>query len=259
MSVDRTGKHLLVANYSGSIAVLPIENDGRLGMATSIVRHEGSSVNRERQQGPHAHCIAMDRGNRFALAADLGLDKLFVYRFDAAVGKLTPNEPAFYQTAPGAGPRHFIFHPNGKFVYLINEMASTIDALSYDADSGKLERLQTVSTLPNDFHGPSTTAEVAIDPAGRFLYGSNRGHDTIAQFSIDGATGRLKFVERIAGGGKTPRSFGIEPTGRYLLSANQDSDLVAVMSIDPRNGRLHPTGETISVGAPVAVVFVPAK
>ncbi len=258
LSFDRTGKFVFVANYSGSVAVLPVGEDGHVGKATDFVADHGSSVNPQRQEGPHAHSIAIDPANRFVLAADLGLDKLLVYRFDAAAGKLSPNEPAFFSTAPGAGPRHFAFHPNGKFVYLINELNSTIDALSYDAAAGALKLLQTVSTLPKDFHGGNTAAEIEIDPAGRFLYGSNRGHDSLAQFAIDAATGRLTFVARYPSGGKTPRGFAIDPTGRYLICGSQDSNRVVVMRVDRQDGRLTPTEHAVEIGAPVTVVFVPA-
>jgi 6-phosphogluconolactonase len=258
LSFDATGKFVFVANYSGSIAVFPVEADGRVGKATDFVAHHGSSANPQRQEGPHAHSIAIDPANRFVLAADLGLDKLFVYRFDASAGKLSPNEPAFFSTAPGAGPRHFAFHPNGKIVYLINELNSTIDALSYDAAAGTLKSLQTVSTLPKDFHGGNTTAEIEIDPAGRFLYGSNRGHDSLAQFAIDGATGKLTFVARYPSGGKTPRGFALDPTGHFLVCGSQDSNRVVVMRVDPKDGRLTPTEASLEVGAPVSVVFVPA-
>jgi 6-phosphogluconolactonase len=260
VAVDRTGSDVLVANYSGgSIAVCPIKEDGRLGEATAFVQHEGSSINRMRQREPHAHSINVSPDNRFAIAADLGLDKLLIYRFDAAKGTLAPNDPPFAAVKPGSGPRHFTFHPSGRFAYAINELASTVMAFSYDAARGALSELQTVSTLPSGFLGDSTTAEVQVDAAGRFLYGSNRGHDSIAVFAIDAATGTLTPVEYVSTRGRTPRNFRIDPTGRYLFAANQDSGNVAIFRIDARTGRLTATGKALEVGSPVCVKFVPVE
>jgi 6-phosphogluconolactonase len=257
VAVDRTGSDVLVANYSGgSIAVCPIKEDGRLGEATAFVQHEGSSINRLRQREPHAHSINVSPDNRFAIAADLGLDKLLIYRFDAAKGTLAPNDPPFAAVKPGSGPRHFTFHPSGRFAYAINELASTVTAFSYDAARGALSELQTVSTLPGGFLGDSTTAEVQVDAAGRFLYGSNRGHDSIAVFAIDAATGTLTPVEHVSTRGRTPRNFGIDPTGGYLFAANQDSGNVAILRIDAQTGRLTATGKVLEVGSPVSVKFV---
>ncbi|MGO9094127.1 MAG: lactonase family protein [Bryobacteraceae bacterium] len=260
VAVDRTGSYVLVANYSGgSIAVCPIKKGGRLGEATAFVQHEGSSVNRLRQREPHAHSINVSPDNRFAIAADLGLDKLLIYRFDAAKGTLAPNDPPFAAVKPGSGPRHFTFHPSGRFAYAINELASTVTAFSYDAARGALSELQTVSTLPGGFLGDSTTAEVQVDAAGRFLYGSNRGHDSIAVFAIDAATGTLTPVEYVSTRGRTPRNFRIDPTGAYLFAANQDSGNVAIFRIDAQTGRLTATGKALEVGSPVCVKFVPAE
>lgn len=260
VAVDHTGRDLLVANYGGgSVAVCPIHSDGRLGEATAFVQHTGSSVNPQRQREPHAHSINVSPDNRFAIVADLGLDKLLVYRFDAASGSLAPNDPPFAAVKPGSGPRHFTFHPNGKFAYVINELASTVTAFSYDAARGALTALQTVSTLPKDFTGSSTTAEVQVDPAGKFLYGSNRGHDSIAVFAIDPAKGTLTPVERVSTQGKTPRNFRIDPTGSYLFAANQASGNVVIFRIDAKTGRLTPTGQVLSVPSPVCVKFVPAN
>jgi len=254
---DKTGKSLLVANYSGgSVAVLPVLEDGRLGDASALVQHAGSSVNPERQQGPHAHSINLSPDNRFAIAADLGLDQLLVYRWDPAKGALAPNNPPFAKVNPGAGPRHLAFHPSGRFAYLINEMQSTVSAFAYDAARGILRELQTISTLPKDFAGDNTTAEVQVHPTGEFLYGSNRGHDSIAVFAIDAGKGTLTPVDHVAMRGKTPRNFGIDPTGSYLLAANQDSDSILVFRIDPKTGRLTPTGQVLEVPSPVCVKFV---
>jgi 6-phosphogluconolactonase len=266
LSVDQDGRSVLVANYGGgSVAVIGVEADGRLGTSTSFIQHRGSSVNPRRQEGPHAHGIYLDAANRFAFVPDLGLDQILIYRFDAdpaSAGRrsLTPiDPPPFAALPPGAGPRHLAFHPNGQFAYVINELKSTVTAFSYDAARGRLSELQTVSTLPVDFKGESTTAEIAVHPGGRFLYGSNRGHDSLAVFAIDAATGKLSFVEHQPTLGKTPRSFAIDPGGAFLLAANQDSDDVVVFRLDAGNGKLSPAGRSIQVGTPVCVLFAPGR
>jgi 6-phosphogluconolactonase len=257
VALDKTGKYVLVANYSGgNMAVFPIDENGRLGEASAFVQHTGSSVNRERQEGPHAHWIDLSPDSRFAIAVDLGLDQLLVYRFDPAKGSLTPNNPPFAKVEPGAGPRHFAFHPSGKFGYVINEMQSTITAFSYNAAKGTLRSLQTVSTLPKDFSGNNDTAEIQVHPSGRFLYGSNRGHDSIAVFAIDRRKGTLKPVEYVPTQGKTPRNFAIDPTGSRLFVANQNSGNIVVFRIDAKTGHLTPTGQMLEVPSPVCVTFV---
>ena len=257
LAVDRTGRNVLAANYGGgSVVCLPIEPDGRLGEATSSVQHEGSSVNPRRQSGPHAHCINLDAANRFAVSADLGLDKVLVYRFDAAAGKLAPNDPPWAKVAPGAGPRHFAFHPSARFAYVINELDSTVTAFRYDAKGGALTSVETVSTLPDGFDGQNTTAEIEVHPSGRFLYGSNRGHDSIVIFAVDGEKGTLRYVGHQSTGGKTPRNFGVDPTGRYLLAANQATDNIVVLRVDAETGQLHETGHSVSVPSPVCVVMM---
>ncbi|RMG38618.1 MAG: lactonase family protein [Planctomycetota bacterium] len=254
--VDSAGRFVLVANYSGgSVCVLPISADGRVGEAVSLVQHEGSSVDPARQRGPHAHSINLDATNRFAIAADLGLDKLLVYRFDRATGRLLPNDPPWVSVRPGSGPRHFTFHPNGRWAYVINELASTITALTFDAKTGRLKPFQTVSTVPADFDGANTTAEVRVHPGGRWLYGSNRGHDSIAVFAIDQDSGRLKLIQHHPSGGKTPRNFAPDPSGRWLLVANQNSDNVVVLRVDADTGRLTPTDVELEVADPVCVRF----
>ncbi len=256
--VDRAGKNVLVANYGGgSVAVLPIGDDGHLKEASAFVQHVGSSVNPRRQQGPHAHSVNVDPANRFAFVADLGLDKVLVYRFDAAQGTLAPNEEPWARVDPGAGPRHFAFHPSGKFAYVINELASTVTAFAYDAQRGSLRSLQTISTLPRDFDGDNTTAEVQVHPTGRFLYGSNRGHDSIAVFRIDAGTGALAHVGNVSTGGSTPRNFGMDPTGAYLLAANQATDNIVVFRIDAATGALTPTGHSVDVPKPVCIKMIP--
>ena len=260
LAVDKTGKNVLVANYGGgSVAVLPIKEDGRVGEASCFLQHKGSSVDPKRQQGPHAHSVNLDPRQRFALVPDLGLDEVLIYRFDAAKGALAPNDPPFAKVAPGAGPRHLAFHPNGKFGYVISEMGSTVTVFAYDGARGSLKELQVISTLPKDFAGQSTTAEIAVHPNGRFLYGSNRGDDSIAVFAIDPGKGTLTFVDRVSTGGKTPRGFAIDPTGTWLLAANQDSDNIVVFRLNPKTGKLTPSGKVLEVGAPVSLAFVEAK
>jgi len=256
--VDRKGSHVLAANYSGgSVCVLPIGSDGRLGAATAFVQHEGRSVDPRRQTAPHAHSIHLDAANRFAFAVDLGLDKVLVYRFDAAKGTLAANEPPSASVAPGAGPRHFAFHPNGRTAYAINELDSTVTAFRYDAKRGVLATLQTVSTLPAGFSGENYPAEVQVHPSGKFLYGSNRGHDSIAVFAIDERAGTLRPVGHEPTQGKWPRHFGIDPSGACLVAANQNSGNLVVFRIDPATGVLKPTGQAAEVPAPVCVVMMP--
>jgi 6-phosphogluconolactonase len=260
ISVDATGKCLLVANYnSGSIAALPIHADGSLGEATTTIRHTGSGANPARQAGPHAHFILPSPDNRFALNCDLGLDKVFVYHLDADAAKLSPGDPPFTSVAPGSGPRHLIFSPDGKFVYVINELASTISAFNYDATNAAMTEMQTVSTLPKDFSKNNTAAEIAMLPSGKFLYASNRGHNSIAIFAVDQKSGTLTFVEHQPTQGRTPRHFAIDPTGRWLFAENQASDSVVVFAIDPDTGKLKPTGQTLAIGSPVCTVFVDEK
>jgi 6-phosphogluconolactonase len=258
--VDRQGKNVLVANYGGgTAAALPIQVDGKLAPASSTVRHTGSSVDKSRQEGPHPHSINLDASNRFAFVADLGTDKVMIYRFDPAKGTLTPNDPPAVDLPPGSGPRHFAFHPSGNFAYVINELASTITPFTYDAERGVLKTLSpkaTVSTLPPDFKGENTTAEVRVHPSGKFVYGSNRGHNSIAIFAVDPATGGLSSVGHQATGGKTPRNFNIDPDGRFLLAANQDSNTITVFRIDPNTGKLEPTPHSIEIPKPVCIRFL---
>ena len=256
ISLDKEGKFALVANYAGgSVAVLPIEADGKLRAPSSSVRHTGSGPNPQRQKEPHAHSINLDAQNKFAFAADLGLDKILVYRFDATSGKLSPNDPAHATLAPGSGPRHFAFHPTGKFAYANNELTSSVTAFAYDAAKGALSEIHTLSTLPHEVKGNST-AETVVHPSGKFLYVSNRGHDSVAIFSIDAQSGKLTSVGHQSTGCKTPRNFNIDPTGTFLLAANQSSDSVVVFRIDQTTGALAPSGSTVAIGSPVCVKFV---
>ena len=260
VALDKTGKYVLVANYDGgSVAVFPVLSDGRLGEASAVVQHSGHGPNAERQEGPHAHEIQLTPDNRFAIAADLGLDELLVYRFDAAKGVLAANDPPFAKVEPGAGPRHFALHPNGKFVYSLNEMGGSVTGFAYDARKGALRNLQTISSLPKDFKGKNDSAEIVADASGRFLYASNRGPDNIAVFAVDSTKGSLRPVEHVPTKGKAPRSFAIDPTGRYLFAANQESNNIVVFRIDPKTGRLPDTGQVLDVPSPVCVVFTPAQ
>jgi 6-phosphogluconolactonase len=257
LSVDKAGKNVLVANYgSGSVGVLPILPDGKLAAASSTMQHEGKGTDPKRQEGPHAHSINLDPANRFAFAADLGLDKIFVYKFDGAAGQLAPNDPPAAIVPPGSGPRHTAFHPDGKHAFVINEMGSTLIAFAYDAAKGVLTPTATASTLPPDYKGSSTTAEVVVHPSGKFVYGSNRGHDSIAAFAFDAAAGSLKPIGITPTGGKMPRNFNIDPTGTWLVAANQGSDSLTVFKIDAATGALTAVGTPVKVGAPVCIKFV---
>jgi 6-phosphogluconolactonase len=256
LALDGSGKFLLVANYdAGSFEVLPIRQGG-LGAPIDIIQHRGSSVNPQRQPGPHAHCVATDKNNRRVFVTDLGLDKIMIYEFDERTGKLTRNQPPSFQTKPGAGPRHFALHNNGLWAYVISELDSTMSALAYDRASGELKETQTVSTLPADFTGKSYCAELQVAPSGKFLYGSNRGHDSIVVYSIDQTTGKLSLVEHISTQGKVPRNFAIAPGGRWLLAANQNSDSVVSFAIDPKSGKLSPSGHSVEIPVPVCVAFL---
>ena len=259
LSVDEGSRFVLVANYvGGNVAVLPIQRDGSLGRATDASQYQGSGLNPERQEGPHAHCILLDRANRYAYACDLGTDKIMIHRFDSKRGKLKANIVPWVQVKPGAGPRHLAFHPGGRYVYVLNELSWTITAFIYDGKQGTLRETQTVATLPEDFAGTNTSADIHLSPSGKFLYASNRGHDSIAVFAVDEATGKLVFVERVPTGGKTPRNFAIDPTGKFLLAANQDSNTVVTFHLDAATGRLTPTGHVAKVPSPVCLKLIPA-
>ncbi len=257
--VDGAGRNVLVANYGGgSVAVLRIGPDGRLRPASALMQHEGRSVHPRRQTAPYAHSVNLDAANRFAFVADLGLDQVLVYRFRSEAGTLERHNPPFARVAPGAGPRHFAFHPSGRFAYVINELDCTITAFAYDAEQGRLHTLHSVPTLPDDFDGENTTAEIVVHPSGRFVYGSNRGHDSIAGFRVDEETGRLAPIGHTPTGGQTPRNFALDPPGRFLLAQNQASDSVVVFRIDPETGDLAPTGSRMTVPSPVCIRMMPA-
>lgn len=258
LSIDQTEEVVLVANYNGgNVAAFPIEPDGRLAPASDVVQHTGSGPHPSRQQGPHAHSITVDPTNRYAVAADLGIDKLLVYRLDLEHAKLVAHDIPSVPVHPGAGPRHLAFHPGGEYVYLINELDSTVTAFRYDAGPGRFDTLGTVSTLPQGFEGENWCADLHLSRSGRTLYGSNRGHDSIAAFQVDEATGQLTALGHTSTQGKTPRNFGIDPSGRYLLAANQDSDTVVSFRMDEQTGGLEPTGAVTQVPMPVCVLFVP--
>jgi 6-phosphogluconolactonase len=257
ITVDKTGKYVLVANCTGgSIAVFPILADGKLGEASALVQHTGHGTNPKRQEGPHPHSIDLSPDNRFAMVDDLGLDELLVYKFDAATGSLTPNDPPFAKLDAGAGPRHFALHPTGKFAYVVAEMQSTVTVFSNDEKTGTLHPMQTISSLPKGFTGENNDAEIQMHPSGKYLYASNRGHDSIAVFAIDSAKGTLTLIEYTLTRGKTPRSFEIDPTGTLLFAENQKSDNIVVFRIDAKTGRLTPTGKVLEVASPVCVKFL---
>jgi 6-phosphogluconolactonase len=257
VNIDSAGKNLLVANYgSGSASVVPIKPNGSLAEPTGFVQHTGSSINPTRQKGPHAHSINVSPDNRFAFVADLGIDKVMIYKLDIEKGTIVKNHPPFAKVQPGAGPRHFSFHPNGKYAYVINELDGTVTAFAYEPKSGALSEIQTISTLPMNFEGPNKCAEVRVHPSGKFLYGSNRGHNSIAVYQIDSTKGTLTFIEHETDDINTPRNFNIDPTGKFCLVGNQGTNSVVVFQINHNTGALEPTGNKISIGRPVCIRFL---
>ena len=258
LTLDREGRNVLVANYNGgSFECLPVQSDGRLGAPTAFVQNSGKSINPQRQEGPHAHCMTLDAADHFVFVCDLGLDKIMTCRFDASKGTLAASQPAFTSTKPGAGPRHLVFYPDGRQACVINELNSTIVRYAYDSATGALTERQTVPLLPQGFTGASTAAEIAVHPSGKFLYGSNRGDDSIAVFSMDAATGTLAYLQRVSTQGKTPRNFAIDPSGKLLFAANQNSDNIVVFNIDAASGQLAPSGQVLEAPSPVCIKFVP--
>jgi len=256
LAVDPSGQWLVAANYgSGTVALHPINSDGSLSPASNLAEHSGSGPRADRQEGPHAHSATFDPLGRFVIAADLGIDRLMVYALDRQNGKLVSCDRAATTVAPGSGPRHFVFHPSGEYAYLINELANTVVAYRCDADAGVLNPLQTLSTLPPDFIGESYCADIHAHPSGRFVYGSNRGHDSLAVFRIDSATGLMEAEGHISTGGRTPRNFAVTADGRWLLAANQDADNIVVFRLSDGGGRLEQVGEIADIPAPVCLVF----
>jgi 6-phosphogluconolactonase len=259
LSVDGKGTAVLVANYGGgSVETLPIEKNGRLGAPVSFIQHTGSSVNLDRQKEPHAHQIIVDPSNRFAYVADLGIDKVMIYRFDTAKSSLAAATPASAPLKPGAGPRHVAIAKSGRFAYVINELNCTITVFERNGATGALTEIQTASSLPPGVAQEKgfSTAEIRLAPSGAFLYGSNRGHDSISVFAVDQASGKLTFVSNTPTGGRTPRGFAIEPGGGILVAGNQNSDTVVTFKIDRASGKLTPAGASVTVGAPVDFAFV---
>lgn len=256
VTVDATGRYVLCANYSGgSVSMHPIKTDGSLGEISDFVQHVGKSVNPQRQQEPHAHSFTIDKNNRYAYACDLGKDQVLIYELDLDRGKLVPNEPAYGESHKGAGPRHFAFHPNGKIAYVINELDSTITVFRYTDITGGLDTIQAISTLPKGFEGRSHCADIHVHPTGKFVYGSNRGHDSIAIFTVDQTTGKLTANGHQSTSGSVPRNFAIDPSGSFLLAANQNTDNVVVFRINLATGQLSPTGYELTVPTPVCLRF----
>ncbi len=255
VDVDARGRFVLIANYTGgNVTVFPVERDGSLGEPADMKQYQGSSVNRERQEGPHAHCIVLDPTNRFAYSCDLGTDKIMIFRFDARNGELLPNEQPWVQIKPGAGPRHLAFYPGGKYLFVLNELHSTVTAFSRDPDRGTLQELQTLTTLPKDFTAQNSSADIHVSADGRFVYCSNRGHDSIAIFAFD-THGKLSPIGHESTRGMTPRNFAIDPRGMFLLVANQKSDNIVAFRRDQRTGRLNSTGQIVRVPSPVCLKF----
>lgn len=261
VSLDKSGRFVLVANYDGgSVATFVIQDDGSLSLMKGFVQHSGSSVDKERQEAPHAHWIGVSPDNRFALVADLGLDDVMVYKLDDVRGGLTPNTPPYAEVKPGSGPRHLAFHPNGKFVYLLTEMGSSVTTFAYAAQKGSLSPLQTVPALPKDYTGVREAAEIAVHPSGKFVYASNRGTaNSIAAYKVDPSKGTLTPAGIFSTKGQIPRNFAIDPTGQFLLAANEDSGNIVVFRIDAATGMLTPTGQVEQVPAPVCITFVPTE
>jgi len=259
VSVDATRSYAFVANYAGgTVAMLPIEDDGQLGEAADVVSHEGSGPNAGRQEAPHPHSIDPGPEDRHVYAPDLGTDRVVSYRIDFEEGRLRHEAVPDAEVQSGAGPRHLDFHPNGRFCYLINELDSTIVAFEYDPETGALEEIQTVGTLPDEFDGHNQCADIHVHPSGEWLYGSNRGHDSIAIYGIDDGTGRLDPVGHESTRGHWPRNFAIDPAGRYLYAENRRSDSVVAFEIDPESGELTPTGDRLELPEPLCMAFVEA-
>ena len=258
VSLDHTGRFVLDANYGGGyVEVFSRARDGALDQQTAMVEHSGSSVHPQRQNKPYAHWFGVDPTNKYGLVADLGTDEVVIYKFDAATGKLTPNEPRATKVAAGSGPRHLVFHANGQWLYGTAELSNEVLAFRWDAKQGVLTQFQSVKTLADGFTGPSTSAEIAIHENGKFLYASNRGEDTLVVYAIDGKTGELSFRQRISSRGKTPRFFTFDPSNKWLIVSNNEGASVAVFSVNASTGELAPAGEPVTLLKPMAVVFAP--
>jgi 6-phosphogluconolactonase len=259
ISTSDNEKFVLVANYfGGNVTVFPTEDSGKLGEPVEVIQHSGSGPDKERQSSPHPHSIILSKDNQFAFVADLGADKVFIYQFDDRTGKLKPNPSQnYYQTKAGAGPRHFKFHPNGKLAFLINELNSTITSFAFDKRKGTLKEMQTVLTLPVSFSGANSCADIHIAPNGKFLYGSNRGHDSLVIYAVEQRTGEMKYVGHVSTEGKKPRTFAISPDGKTLIAANQSSDSIIVFSFNEKTGMLKQTKNSAKVSMPVCLKLIP--
>jgi 6-phosphogluconolactonase len=255
VSVDHTGRVVLVANYGGgSLTTMPVRQDGGLDSARTVIRHDGKGADPVRQTAPHAHCVLPDPSNRYVLAADLGIDAVLTYRLDERTGSITVVTPGT-ATKPGAGPRHLTFHPNGRFAYVVNELDSTLSVFAYDGERGALDEVQVTAASPGGTVAANHPADVHVAASGRHLYASNRGDDTIAVFVIDPASGQVTPVQQVPSGGRSPRNFTLDPTGRFLIAANQRSDRIVSFRVDGESGHLTPTGSSVELAAPVCVTF----
>jgi 6-phosphogluconolactonase len=260
VSLDPTGRYLMVANYlGGSAAVFALRSDGSIGKRTAFVQHIGASLDPKDPRHAHAHSIRFDPSHRFVLLADLGVDKIFVYRLNPKMGALTQNDPPFASVAPGSGPRHTAFDPQGRYVYVINQTANSVTRFGWDSNHGVITQFETVSTLPNGFEGSNMGAEILMHPSGKFLYATNRGHDSVAVFSVQSETGRLTPIQYVSTQGKTPRNADFDPTGKWLLVSNQDSNNAVVFRIDQSTGQLTKNGDPVEVPAPFCERFLPAR
>jgi 6-phosphogluconolactonase len=257
VSLDGTGHYVLEANYGGGfVEVYSLAADGSLDQPTAFVQHEGSSVHPQRQTKPYAHWFRTDPTNKFGLVADLGTDHIVVYRFDQNTGKLTPHDPPFFKVNGGSGPRHLAFHPNGKWLYGVQEISNEVIAFKWDAKKGTLSQFQAVKTLPADYQEPNTAAEIAVRDDGKFLYVTNRGHDSIVVYSIDAKSGELTLVQRVPSRGKVPRYFTFDPSGKWLIVSNQEGGNLSIFSVDRKTGELAPKGEPVSLVKPMGVRFL---
>ena len=257
IAVHPSGKFVLIADYGGgNAAIYPVKQDGSLSAASDVAQHTGKGGDPKRQTEPHAHSVVLDAAGQYAFVPDLGLDKIMIYRVDLLLGKLLPHGSVALK--PASGPRHFVFHPNGEFAYVINEINSTVTAFEYIAARGTLTEMQSITTLPTDFKGTSYCADIHIHPTGKFLYGSNRGHNSIVIYALDKKTGKLTLVGHEPVGGDWPRNFNLDPTGQFLLVANQRSNNIVVFRLNLKTGELTATGQTLALDAPVCLQFIPA-
>ncbi len=257
VNTDADGHFVFVANYGdGSISMFPVSDDGSLEPASHTIQHSGSSANPSRQREPHAHCAVVDPSNRYVLFADLGIDKVMIYRIDREAKQIIPQDDHHLTMPPGSGPRHVAFHPTLPVLYVINELTSTICVSTWDAEKGEAKIVQEISTLPDGFEGDNSTAEILVSPNGKFVFGSNRGHNSIASYSVNSEDGTLTLNNHESSGGKTPRNFRIDPTGNFILAENQNSDSIYVLEIDPVSGNLSNTGNNVSVPSPACIKFV---